>query len=88
MENIQVSGSSAGVPQVVAPNVGAISAASSVTQAAAREGMGPETQAARNPVADLPSIITVEVVGYETTDKAAGQGEQKSDEDGRRKKKR
>jgi hypothetical protein len=68
IENIQVSGASQGVPKVEAPNLGALTTASQVAQAAAREGVGPESAAARSAVADLPSIITVEVVGYETSD--------------------
>ncbi|HYV65566.1 MAG TPA: filamentous hemagglutinin family protein, partial [Myxococcales bacterium] len=65
VENIQVSGSAAGVPKVEAPNVAALTSASQVAQAAAKEGVGPEAQP-RTAVADLPSIITVEVLGYET----------------------
>jgi hypothetical protein len=65
MENIQVSGSSQGVPKVDAPNIGALTSASQVAQAATREGVGSEATA-RARVADLPSIITVEPVGYET----------------------
>jgi len=65
MENIQVSGSSQGVPKVDAPNIGALTSASQVAQASTREGVGPEATA-RARVADLPSLITVEPVGYET----------------------
>lgn len=49
----------------------ALSGATQVAQAATKEAVGPESQP-RTTVADLPSIITVEVVGYETTDGAAG----------------
>jgi filamentous hemagglutinin len=65
--NIQVGGKSAGVPTVSTPNIAGLSAASSATGAASNAA----TQAAnqgRNQVAqqqeDLPSIITVEVLGY------------------------
>jgi hypothetical protein len=73
IENIQTTGTSVGVPKVEPPNVAALTSASSVAQAAAKEGVGPESAgAATRLAADLPSIITVEVVGYETTDPAAG----------------
>jgi hypothetical protein len=73
VENIQATGSSAGVPRVEAPNIGAITTASQVTQAASKEGGAVEAAAAsRNTLADLPSIITVEVVGYETTESGGG----------------
>jgi len=74
MENIQATGASAGVPKIEMPSVGALTTASQITQAAASEGAGPPPQA-RNAVAELPSIITVEVVGYETAD-APGQREE------------
>jgi filamentous hemagglutinin family protein len=70
IENIQVSGASQGVPKVEAPNIGALTTAASVSQAAAKEGVGPQA-APRNAAADLPSIITVELVGYETTEPAS-----------------
>jgi filamentous hemagglutinin family protein len=72
VENIQVSGASSGVPKVEAPNIGSLTTASAVAQAAAKQGVGPESSAAKAAAAaaDLPSIITVEVVGYETTDEA------------------
>jgi len=63
-ENIQVSGAAAGVPKVEAPNIGALTSASAIAQAAAQEGAAPAAQP-RSAIADLPSIITVEVVGYE-----------------------
>src|SRR5262249_63051 len=67
VENIQVSGAAAGVPKVEAPNLGALNTVSSLPQPAAEEGVGPAAQR-RTAVADLPSIITVEVVGYEQSD--------------------
>jgi filamentous hemagglutinin len=72
VENISVSGSAAGVPKVEAPNLGAMTTASQVSAAATKEGVGPEARP-RTTAADLPSIITVEVVGYETT---KGEGEE------------
>ena len=70
VDNIQVSGTAAGVPRVEAPNIPALTTASQVVQAATQEGLGSEASAAaaRSTLADLPSIITVEVVGYETTE--------------------
>jgi Filamentous haemagglutinin family outer membrane protein len=77
VENIQTTGAASGVPKVEVPSVGAVTTASQVAQAATKEGIGPAaTAATKNPVADLPSIITVEVVGYETT----GDGEAPSDQ--------
>jgi hypothetical protein len=61
------------VPKVEGPNIGALTSASQVAQAATKEGAGPEAQP-RTAVADLPSIITVEVVGYETTDEKKKKG--------------
>jgi hypothetical protein len=78
MDNIQASGAAQGVPKVEAPNFGALATASAVAQAAAKEAVAPP-ESARTTVADLPSIITIEVVGYETTDQP--------DETGRKKKK-
>jgi filamentous hemagglutinin family protein len=64
IENIQVSGASQGVPKVEPPNVAVLTAASQVAQAAT-EGVVATQAAARGPMPDLPSVITVEVVGYE-----------------------
>ncbi len=70
LDNIQVSGISVGVPKIETPNIGALTNASQLAQAATKEGVGPESAAAaaaaRKTLAELPSIITVEVVGYET----------------------
>lgn len=72
VENIQVSGASSGVPKIEMPNLGALTTASQLTQAATQEGVGPQSAeaaaAARKKLAELPSIISVEVVGYETAD--------------------
>jgi hypothetical protein len=69
VENIQVSGGqSSGVPRVEVPNLAVLTAASTVsqgaTQAAGAVAGGEAARAAPQP--DLPSIITVEIVGYET----------------------
>jgi hypothetical protein len=77
IENIQVSGASAGVPKVEPPNVGALTSASAVAQAASQEGVGPDAAAARNAAADLPSIITVEVIGYESNDAGDSEAEKR-----------
>jgi len=86
IENIQVSGASSGVPAVSVPNVGAIAAATQVAQAAAQEGAAPEgaKAASRSAAADLPSIITVEVLGYEARASDAATDE----DDARRNRKR
>ena len=63
IENIQVTGAAQGVPKVEAPNLGALTTASAVASQAAREGVVPTPETRTVP--DLPSIITVEVVGYE-----------------------
>jgi len=82
VENISVSGSSAGVPKVELPSLGALTSASQVaTQATAG------TEAARAAAAevnkkiaeDLPSIITVEAVGYETAKGSADAPEPSDD---------
>jgi filamentous hemagglutinin family protein len=67
--NIQVGGKSAGVPTVVAPNVAGLAAASSSAAGATTSAADQASQEARNRVAqesqqDIPSIITVEVIGY------------------------
>jgi hypothetical protein len=74
MENIQVSGASAGVPSVEPPNTVALTTASAVAQAATKEGVGPAAQP-RQAAEDLPSIITVEVVGYEKEGEDGGEAE-------------
>ncbi len=74
MENIQVSGASGGVPAVEPPNTVALTTASAVAQAATKEGVGPAARP-RQSVEDLPSILTVEVAGYETTDESGGEEE-------------
>jgi filamentous hemagglutinin len=66
LENIQVTGGTArGVPQVEAPNLALTTTADALTATATQAGVGPSPEAARRAIAELPSIITVEVVGYE-----------------------
>jgi hypothetical protein len=67
IENIQVSGATQGIPTVAAPSMAALTTASQVVAAAANES-GVTAQSPRTKVEDLPSIVTVEVVGYETTE--------------------
>jgi hypothetical protein len=69
LENIQATGVSTGVPKVEVPSLSTLSTSSQVAQTAQKEGIGPDPRAAQKALAELPSIITVEVVGYET-DKA------------------
>jgi hypothetical protein len=67
LENIQVTGGTArGVPQVEVPNVALTTTADALTATATQAGVGPSPEAAQRALAELPSIITVEVVGYET----------------------
>ena len=75
IDNIQVSGTAAGVPKVEAPNISALTSASQLAQAASQEGIGPDPVTARKTLADLPSIITVEVVGYERTRQEGDSGD-------------
>jgi hypothetical protein len=64
------------VPRIAAPDVGGLTTASQVATGAANEGVGPNSAAAaaeaRKTLSELPSIITVEVVGYETDEPADG----------------
>jgi filamentous hemagglutinin family protein len=78
--NIQVGGTSIGVPTVAAPNIGALTVASNATGAvsnSAQQLAGQNSAPAAQE--DVPSIISVEVLGY------GGGGE---DEDDRTKKKK
>jgi filamentous hemagglutinin family protein len=79
LENIQVIGGAAtGMPRISAPDVGGLATASQVATGAAKDGVGPNSAAAaaeaRKTLSELPSIITVEVVGYETDEPADGSG--------------
>jgi filamentous hemagglutinin len=77
LENIQASGATQGVPKVTAPSFDSVSAASSVVQAASSQTTSMAENVNRSRVQDLPSIITVEVVGYETTRDDGPEGKKK-----------
>jgi len=63
--NIQVGGTATGVPTVVAPNLGALTSANNASGQAATAAMDQVSQASHRPAPQqLPSIITVEVIGY------------------------
>jgi filamentous hemagglutinin family protein len=66
--NISVGGKSSGVPTTTAPNIGGLSAASNTAGAASNTASEAARQAASRAAAQqdqmLPSIITVEVIGY------------------------
>ncbi|GGF46910.1 hypothetical protein GCM10011611_61660 [Aliidongia dinghuensis] len=62
--NIQVQGTAYGVPASVAPNIGALTTASNTAGAAAAAAEAAGQARNRPAVQDLPSIITVEVIGY------------------------
>jgi hypothetical protein len=79
--NIQVGGSSSGIPTVAAPNLGSLTNASNTT-AASSEAAAQIASQNTAPVAqeDSPSLISVEVIGY-------GGGDDQDEEERRRKKK-
>lgn len=80
--NISVGGTSAGVPTVAAPNLGALTTASNSTGAVNNAVSGIANQNRESAaVEETPSIITVDVVGY-------GGGESENDQEEERKKKR
>ncbi|MFZ4774971.1 MAG: filamentous hemagglutinin family protein [Terrimicrobiaceae bacterium] len=68
-DNISVGGTSTGVPTiapVAAPNIGGLTsgASSSAASASAAEGVANQAQSGANNVPELPSSISVEVLGY------------------------
>lgn len=81
--NIQVGGTTTGVPTVVAPNIGALSAASNTAGAAAKSAE-PPTASGNN---DRASVFIVEVVGYGGSDNGGqdtsgnGQGTKPDDQE-------
>ncbi|MDE1174739.1 MAG: filamentous hemagglutinin family protein [Parvibaculaceae bacterium] len=80
--NIKVQGTSAGIPTAAVPNIGALTTASNAAGAAAATAGNAGRQA--NTGQDLPSIITVEVIGYGGGEGDSGQQQQ---QDGRVKQK-
>src|SRR5262249_51870071 len=76
--NIQVGGSSVGVPAVAAPNISGLTNASNTVAASSNAALQ-QTQNNAPAQQDVPSIISVEVLGY-------GGGSDDSDEERRRKK--
>ncbi|KAA5603712.1 hypothetical protein F1193_00920 [Blastochloris sulfoviridis] len=76
-DNIDVGGSSTGVPMVAAPNVGALTAGSAAAAAASQAG---ETPTGSTGAAEQASVFIVEVVGYgggEGAQEPAGEGDSK-----------
>lgn len=78
--NIQVGGSSVGTPVVVAPNVANLTAASN-TAGATTNAASEAAQQARQTGEEIPSIVTVEVLGY-----GGGEGDDSDDQLHRKKK--
>ena len=62
--NIQVGGSSIGTPVIVAPNIAGLTAASNTVGATASAASETAQQARQTGQDDIPSIVTVEVLGY------------------------
>jgi filamentous hemagglutinin family protein len=70
--NIQVQGTVTGLQTAAAPNVGALTSASNAAGQTAATAMNAANQGRNRPaLQDLPSIITVEVVGYGGGDNGA-----------------
>jgi hypothetical protein len=63
--NIQAQGTATGIPMTATPNIGFLTNASNIAGQAAAAATEAANQSRSRPVAqDLPSIITVEVIGY------------------------
>ncbi|GGF06588.1 hypothetical protein GCM10011611_10090 [Aliidongia dinghuensis] len=62
--NIQVQGTATGIPVAAAPNIGALTTASNASGAAGAAAADAARRSSSRPAQDLPSIITVEVIGY------------------------
>jgi len=77
--NIQVGGTSVGVPTVAAPNISGLTNASNTVAASSNAALQQTQNNAPASQQDVPSIISVEVLGY-------GGGSDDSDEERRRKK--
>lgn len=73
-DNIQVKGTAIGIPRQAAPNIGALTAASNTAGAAAAAAAAATKQGSRNNNSELPSIFTVEVIGYGGGDGRPDQG--------------
>ncbi|GGF32203.1 hypothetical protein GCM10011611_42980 [Aliidongia dinghuensis] len=82
-DNIQVQGTAVGVPHQASVDVGGLTSASNAAGAAANAASDAARQTNRGGPQDLPSIITVEVIGYGGSDGTPAQGTQ---EENRRKK--
>ncbi|WP_229744056.1 filamentous haemagglutinin family protein [Aliidongia dinghuensis] len=78
--NIQVQGTAFGIPTAVAPNLGALTTASNAAGAAATAAEAAGRTRNRSTAQDLPSIITVEVLGYGGGDATPTQQPQKGDQ--------
>jgi filamentous hemagglutinin len=80
--NIQVAGTSVGVPVVSAPNIAGLTAASNTSAAGANAATQVAAQnRSQTAPEEVPSIISVEVIGY-------GGGEGGDEEDQRKKRRR
>jgi hypothetical protein len=62
--NIQVRGTAVGIPTAVTPNTGALTAASNTAGSTVNTATEIAKQLTTTQQPDIPSIITVEVVGY------------------------
>jgi hypothetical protein len=78
--NIQVGGSSVGTPVVAAPNIANLTAASNTVGATTNAASETAQQAHNQTEDDIPSVVTVEVLGY------GGGDEDDSDDQARHKK--